>query len=57
MELRGKGFEYSSQTGTPTGIRMIRASLNRGSRHGSKISVQGKPCTEMNIWDLKIFGT
>ena len=33
---------------------MIRASLNRGSRLGSKTSVQGKPCTEVNIWDLKV---
>ena len=28
-------------------IRMIRASLNRGSRLGPKTSVQGKPCPSL----------
>ena len=33
-------------------LRMIRASLNRGSRLGPKTSVQGKPCAKP--WDMKI---
>ena len=33
-------------------IRMIRASVNRGSRLGPKTSVQGKPCAKP--WDMKI---
>ena len=44
--------KFSERKTVASSLRMIRASLNRGSRLGPKTSVQGKPCAKP--WDMKI---
>ena len=40
-------FAATTTSNTGLCVRMIQASLNRGSRFGAKTSVQGQPCTSL----------